>query len=115
ANKGSGIGLIALLIEHLYDLSAGSFRQSCELRHGCLYFSDGAFDPHADQDNALKAQLSVLNLIDVFSICVSNLRAVGNPTECISFGEFELAESEIFVIVALTCRRMSCQGLRSMV
>src|SRR5699024_435672 len=87
ADKGTGVRLFALLVEHVDDFCASSFRQGSKFRHGGFYFCDGAFGPDTDQNNLFKAQLAVFNFINIIRVLVAKLSSARRPADSITFCE----------------------------
>ena len=81
ADEGAGIRLIALLVDHLHYFGAGGLGQRRELVHGGFDFGHGAFGPHANQDDALEAQLSILHLIAIGGVFGADGGLTGNAAE----------------------------------
>ena len=69
------------MVDHLYYFGAGGLGQRRELVHGGFDFGHGAFGPHANQDDALEAQLTVLHLIAIGGVLGANGGLTGNATE----------------------------------
>ena len=51
------------------------------LVHGGFHFGHGAFGPHADQNDSLEAQLSVLHLVAIGSVLGADGGLTGNAAE----------------------------------
>ena len=102
AEEGARVWLEAALNQAVQHLGAGGLGQRGQLTQGVFGVLDGAFGPQAGQHHAFQAQLTVLDLGDVFKFGGE----VRDTAQCSALGEVFLV-TVIFGMFALNVRNFA--------